>query len=304
MLDAIFNPLRLVAHYLNRKKDNISQNTLTLLKKTLNQKLLYAKNGLFDSRQKGSGLSFSEIREYNIGDDIRKIDWNIFARTLVPHVREYFEEKQQTVWLVIDDTDSMSFGKNVTKKQTMYSLIYIWCLLARKTDSRIGAIVFREKGFLVIEPSSNKNQETKILNYKKLYPYFKQYRGECFEDIKNILQHKVGRNQIIIMLSDFIFSYDFSRWKYLSKKTKILSCHIYDDIELSLINDVGIMHLKDPESDSIITIDTSDKKVMTKIIENNKLHFLKISKQLQKVGKYCNFSTSEQTHSLLGKLIK
>lgn len=120
----------------------------------LRQRLNALDVGDRDSLRRGQGLDFAELREYCPGDDIRKMDWNVFARTMTPHVREYHEEKRQTFWILADCTLSMGFGRAIRKWDTVLALAGYLGLLARQGGHRLGVVIMRESGNELISPQS------------------------------------------------------------------------------------------------------------------------------------------------------
>lgn len=300
MLSSIFNPLKILENKPTPEKiksyDNKMLKNLQILFKSKIKKGL---SGNIESLMKGSGLSFANIRPYNIGDDIRKIDWNVFARTTIPHVREYLDDKQQTFWLIIDVSPSMKFGQNITKLDKTTEIIELFSLIAKQLDSRIGAILIDGDLIQIIKPSSKSNQKHII------YSSIKDFNGKK-QNLNKLLSKYCSFGNIVVCISDFIeFNYyDSLSYLKLSKKCNIISCIVYDEIESFLPNNFGILNLSDIESGENVRIDSNDKNTLQKICSFIHHYMTDVQNKLSRSGKIFQISTKDNISKKMFQLIK
>jgi uncharacterized protein (DUF58 family) len=246
----------------------------------LRQKVRFALSGERKSRLKGQGLDFSGLREYTPGDDIRKMDWSVFARTLSPHVREYQEEKQLTLWLAIDLTPSMNFGRLITKAQQAVELAGLLALMAQKAHHKLGALIIQGKHSRIISPKTGPAQVQHLMQLLleaieqgAVDPDTRQdHSSDGLEDHTNDpltaacrkLGHLVQKQHTVVFLSDFLAS--SSAWQgplgELSRRAQLLCLMLSDPVERSLPNELGILNLRDPETGDTVQVDTNDVELL------------------------------------------
>lgn len=232
-------------------------------------------NGDYRSLFQGHGLDFKELREYSVNDDIRNIDWNVTARTGRPHARVYEEERDHTLWLLLDVSSSMDFGsKFITKKDIMVKFAAVIGYLSYKKGDKTGAVLI--DGYIkeIIPPEKGIKQVYKII--KKLLDYKAEQTGYIEADFSK-LKCIIGKNKSIFFISDFIMSN--SDWEKhfgeLGVKNDLRAVHVLDQVEENLPS-IGYINLIDSETGKKLIIDTSNKKIKQKYQEllqdeNNKL---------------------------------
>lgn len=283
--DAILNPIKVVAQQNKQPKIVPSSSLVKRLQTFIKTKIKHGFFGSTESIIKGTGLGFSGIKEYNIGDDVRKIDWNVFSRTNVLHIREYYDDRQKTFWFLIDISKSMNFGKDTTKLDKAREVVELFCLIAKQSDSRVGAFIFDGDMVSKIEPSSKHNQHHKIIYSLKNRP--------THSGLQKMIAKYCCSGNILVCISDFIEFEHFTVLKYakLQKKCKIISCVLYEEIEKSLPSNHGILNLSDCESNQIISIDTSNPIVLSKILNFIENYNRKIHDELTKIGQVFTVSS-------------
>ncbi len=230
-------------------------------------------HGDYRSLFQGHGLDFKEIREYTINDDTRNIDWNVTARMGTTYVRVYEEERDHTVWLLLDVSSSMDFGsKFTTKKDMMVKFTAVIGYLASKKSDRIGAVLFDGKIKDIIKPEKGIKQVYKIV--KKILsckPRDKMTSEADFSRLSGI----IGRKKSLFFVSDFIFSTEDDKlpetnWKKhlgeLGVRNELRIVHIIDPVEENLPA-LGYINLEDPETGRTLTIDTSNPELTTRYQE-------------------------------------
>ncbi len=257
-------------------------------------------HGDYRSIFQGSGLDFKEIREYSINDDIRNIDWNATARLGRPQVRVYEEERDHTVWLILDVSPSMDFGsKFTTKKDVMIKFAALMGYLAYKRGNRTGAVLINEGLEEIIPPGKGLKQVYRII--KTLTDYKKDNKNmQDFNFAKLI--NIVGRKKTLFFISDFIFSEEaYNSWQKpfgeMAIKNDTIAVQIIDPVEESL-PDVGYINLYDAETGKELVIDASNTAVSEKYREliqkeNEKINKIFSILSLNPVKIYTNSDIAE-----------
>lgn len=267
-LAPLLNPLACLPPEPEFSKSENAENLLKRLDLLLRQKLKHAMAGEQKSILKGQGLDFADLREYIPGDDIRKMDWSVFARTLTPHVREYHEEKQLTLWLVPDLTPSMRFGRQRTKLRQAIELAGLFGLLAERAGHKLGAFLITDNLPEIIPPACNQAHLRRILqrmmDRSVSPPTSTPLSADPLPAICPQLSHVIARQHTVILLSDFLAFSD--SWRIalgqLSHKARILSLMLLDPVERELPANVGILNLQDPETGQRLQLDTHHTATM------------------------------------------
>lgn len=260
-LDPILNPLAcLPPPEISEEPPNAAV-LLKRLEAMLQHRLKYALTGEKHSIVRGQGLDFADLREYVPGDDIRKIDWNVFARTLTPHVREYHEEKQLTLWLAVDGTPSMQFGRRKTKLDLGIELAGLFGLLAHQAGHKLGAFLIDGTRDRIIAPRSGYGHVQHImqslLDLKTEAPV-SVLANDPFPVACQKLSHLVQKNATVIFISDFLSA--TSAWHpplgQLSRHAKMIYLLLADPVETRLPEGLGLLPVLDPETGALAELDT------------------------------------------------
>ena len=212
-------------------------------------------SGEYHSAFKGRGMSFSEVREYSYGDDVRNIDWNVTARAGSPYIKTFEEERELTVMLLIDVSHSLNFGSSITfKKDLLIEIAAVIAFSANDNKDKIGAILFTDKIEMYIPPQKGRKNVLKFIREMLVIdPQSKETNLNLALDYFNKVQKK---KCITFILSDFK-SPDFSRPLNISgKKHDVIGIKIGDKTEKSIPN-IGFISVIDPESGLLKTMDTS-----------------------------------------------
>ncbi len=212
--------------------------------------------GAYHSVFKGRGIEFSEIREYQIGDDIRTIDWNVTAKMGALYVKQFVEERDLTVYIVFDVSASNEFGFKKEKKETAIELAASLIFAAMRNNDRVGLILFTNKVERFIPPRKGKRHAFKLI--RELVYYQPEERGTDLGVALEYLSKIVRKRSVIFIISDF-FTRDFSRpIKIMKGKHDIVAFNIFDIRERE-IPDVGYIFLEDQETGEQILVNTSDE---------------------------------------------
>jgi uncharacterized protein (DUF58 family) len=215
--------------------------------------------GEYHSAFKGKGMAFSEVREYQFGDDIRDIDWNVTARLNHPYVKVYEEERELTVMLVIDVSGSREFASQVRLKQELITEIAaVLSFSAISNNDKIGAILFSDRIEKFIPPKKGRQHTLRIL--RELIYFEPQSKGTNISGAVQYLINAIKKRSTAFLISDFIDNGFDDALKIASKKHDLIALRIYDSRETELPN-VGLICLKDSETGKISYVDSSIKAV-------------------------------------------
>jgi len=222
--------------------------------------------GRYHSAFKGKGMVFSEVREYQYGDDIRNIDWNVTARYNHPYVKIFEEERELTVMLLVDISGSSFFSsRHQLRREIITEISAVLAYSAAQNNDKIGLILFTDKIEKYIPPKKGKQHILYII--RELLNYTPQNTGT---DIGNALKYMfnvIKKRCITFLISDFIDDKSYEKpFKIVAKKHDLISIQIYDKLETSL-PEVGLLCLSDLEKREKLILDTTNKKLMN--IYNN-----------------------------------
>ena len=238
--------------------------------------------GEYHTAFKGSGMAFSEVRKYQSGDDLRSVDWNVTARYNTPFVKVFEEEREMTVMLIIDISASGNFGTNQKSKREMATEIAaILAFSAIKNNDKVGVIFFTEEVEKFIIPKKGKSHILRIIReVLALKPKNKK------TNIANALEYfnsVIKKRSICFILSDFMSPKFEIPLKIASKKHDMVAIRIYDKKENKLLN-MGLVPMKDTETENIIFVDTSNKKIRNDFAKKRTEKIQKIKKTLKRNG--------------------
>ncbi len=213
--------------------------------------------GEYHSSFKGRGMSFSEVREYQYGDDIRTIDWNVTARFNHPYIKIYEEERELTVMLLIDISKSGLFGSDEIKRDFMAEIAAVLAFSAIQNQDKIGVIFFTDRIEKFIPPKKGKKHILFII--RELLACSPKGNGTDVSLALKFLNNTIKKKSTAFILSDFI-SPDFSTaLKITAYKHDLSGMFIYDNLERELPK-VGIINAYDPETQQTMWIDTNSKR--------------------------------------------
>ncbi|MBO6051190.1 MAG: DUF58 domain-containing protein [Bacteroidales bacterium] len=213
--------------------------------------------GEYHSAFKGRGMAFSEVREYQYGDDVRFIDWNVTARLNHPYVKIFEEERELTVMLLIDVSGSNLFGtRNEFKADLITELAAVLSFSAINNNDKVGVIFFSDRVEKFIPPKKGRSHILRII--RELVDYKpSQVKTDLAEPLR-YLTNAIKKKCTAFVISDFV-NCDFEQaLKIASEKHDIVALHVMDRGE-SQLPDLGLMQLKDPETGKYTLADTSDR---------------------------------------------
>ena len=217
-------------------------------------------SGEYNTTFKGRGMTFSEVRQYQFGDDIRAIDWNVTARYNEPYVKVFEEERELTMMLMVDISGSESFGsKNQLKSEIVTEIAATMAFSATQNNDKIGLILFSDQIELYIPPKKGKSHVLRII--RELIEFQPKSIKTNIGQALKFLSSTQKKKAIVFMISDFITDDDYQKTlKIASKKHDVTGIRVFDIREEKMPN-IGMVDMADAESSAILTVNTSSKTV-------------------------------------------
>ena len=215
--------------------------------------------GAYHSAFKGRGMEFDQVREYEFGDDIRAIDWNVTARTGKPHIKKYVEERELSVMILVDASASSRFASaGVLKNQLAAELAAVLAFAAIRNNDKVGLIIFTDEVELFIAPRKGKSHVLRVI---REVLYFKPKGKQT--NIPKALEYLIRvakRRCVSFLISDF-FQEDIRKSLNLTNKRHDLIAITLNDPREQLLPECGLIQVQDAENGQMKIIDSSDKKV-------------------------------------------
>jgi uncharacterized protein (DUF58 family) len=226
-------------------------------------------SGEYHSVFKGRGMEFSEVREYNLGDDIRSIDWNVTARFGHPYVKIFEEERELTVMLLVDMSGSLFFGSvEKTKQQVAAELSSILAFSALKNNDKVGLILFTDRIEKFVPPRKGKSHALRII--REVLSFEPQGNQTNIKQALEYFNHTIKKKAIVFLISDFLDIGYEKILRIVGKKHDLIGMVLEDPREKNMI-DAGLVKFRDAETGEIRYLDTGNKEVRKSIIEENKV---------------------------------
>ncbi len=222
-------------------------------------------SGEYHSVFEGRGMEFSEVREYQYGDDIRSIDWNVTARYAHPFVKINEEERELNVMLAVDASRSGAFGsKGKFKNEIAAEICALLAFSAIKNNDKVGLLIFTDQIEKFIPPRKGKSHTLRVIR-EVLYFQPESPRTSLHTGLEFLLKG-LKRRSIVFLLSDF-YDDDYTKpLRILNKKHDVIAIHLQDERE-KILPPVGLLNLKDAESGREVWVDTGDRTLMERYAE-------------------------------------
>jgi len=215
--------------------------------------------GEYHTAFKGRGMAFSEVREYQYGDSIRDIDWNVTARFNRPFIKIFEEERELTVMLIIDVSGSRDFGTTTRlKKELITEIAAVISFSAIQNNDKIGVILFSDKIEMIIPPGKGKKHILRII--RDLLGFEPKSTGTNVSEALRHLTNLIKKRCTAFVISDFIDNSFADALNIANKKHDIIALHVYDKREYELPS-MGLLRVKDAETGREAWIDTSSASV-------------------------------------------
>ena len=218
--------------------------------------------GDYHSTFKGQGVEFDEVRPYTVGDDVRTIDWNVTARTGIPFIKRFSEERELTVLFLVDVSGSQSYGTaGRSKMQLAAELTALLALTAIRNQDKIGLILFSDKIVKYIPPRKGRDSVMRLVR-EVLAAEDDAEGGTDIAEALKFLNGVQKRRAVVFLVSDFLE--EAERWQTLLRATAShhdMVCVPVSDPAESTLPDVGLVELEDPETGELMLVDTSSEAV-------------------------------------------
>ena len=215
--------------------------------------------GEYHSTFKGRGMTFSEVRQYQFGDDVRNIDWNVTARYNEPYIKVFEEERELTMMLMVDVSGSELFGTtNQFKKDIITEISATLAFSAMQNNDKAGLILFSDKVELFIPPKKGKRHVLRII--RELIEFKPTSRKTDISEALKYLTNVLKKKAIVFVLSDFIAEDYKTTLRITGNKHDVTGIRIYDEREESIPN-IGMVQMQDAETATVKLINTQSKSV-------------------------------------------
>jgi uncharacterized protein (DUF58 family) len=209
---------------------------------------------------RGYGMDIADLREYQYGDDVRHIDWNVTARLQVPHVREFHEDREITAWFLLDLSQSINFGSTkVRKSNVSVDFVAVLARLLTRRGNRVGALYYGEKVDGMLPARSGRRQVLNILHAMQVEKETPSSSGTNLGELLRAAEHAVRRRSLVFVVSDFISAPGWGEsLGRLAQRHEVIAARLHDPLEAQL-PDLGLVVVQDAETGEQLYVDTNDK---------------------------------------------
>ena len=254
--------------------------------------------GEFESAFKGEGLEFEEVREYQPGDEIRAIDWNVTARTGFPHIKRYREERELSVYFLVDISSSSDFGSRYkSRAEVSAEIVSILSFSASQNNDSTSLLLFSDQPELFIPPSKGMTHTMHMV--REMLGHEPQNRGTSIKAALDYLGRVAHRRSVVFILSDYYDDGFLDQLKVAALRHDIVSLYLYDPLERELPS-CGLLEMSDLETGRMLTVDTSSVRVRKAYAEKFNRRMAGLRESFRKYG--CDFLeidlSKEYIHSL------
>ena len=216
-------------------------------------------SGEYHTSFKGRGMTFSEVRQYQYGDDVRAIDWNVTARYNEPFVKVFEEERELTMMLIVDISGSESFGtKNQQKRDMVTEIAATLAFSATQNNDKIGLLLFSDQIELFIPPKKGKSHVLRII--RELIEFQPKSKKTDLSQALKYLSSVLKKKAIVFLISDFMTKDYEHTLKIASKRHDVTGIRVFDQREESIPN-IGIINMLDAETGETLVVDTNSESV-------------------------------------------
>ena len=217
---------------------------------------------------RGYGMDIADLREYQYGDDVRHIDWNVTARLQTPYVREFHEDREITAWFLLDLSQSVNFGSTLVRKRNVSTdFVAVLARLLTRRGNRVGALYYGEKVDGMIPARSGRRQVLNILHAMQSEQETPSSSGTNLGELIRAAEHVVRRRSLIFVVSDFISAPGWGQaLGRLAQRHEIIAVRLHDPLEAEL-PDLGLVVVQDAETGEQLFVDTNDRRFRKRFAE-------------------------------------
>jgi uncharacterized protein (DUF58 family) len=259
--------------------------------------------GDYRSLFRGFGLDLADLREYQFADDVRRIDWNVTARTQVTHVREYMEDREVTAWFLLDLSPSVEFGSEAaSKRKALTEFTGVLARLLTRHGNRVGAVFFGGAVDGIVPARGGRRHVLHLLDALMKRPALKQAPATSLAELLRAGFDMIGRRSLVFVVSDFVSTPGWEEaLNLLSRRHEVLAVRLFDPMELEL-PDLGLLTLQDAETGQQLFVDTRDKGFRRRFAQAAERREIELRTAFQRAGVDClELSTTDDVgDSILG----
>jgi uncharacterized protein (DUF58 family) len=238
--------------------------------------------GQYHSVFKGRGMDFDEVREYQPGDEVRRIDWNVTARTGVAHIKKYIEEREMTVMILIDASASGGTGSvNQSKRELAAELAAVLAFSAIRNNDKVGALLFTDGAEKYIRPGKGRLHVLRLIS--EVLTYRPARRGTNLTTALQHINRALSRRAVVFVISDFMDQGYERALKVTSRKHDLIAVPIVDASERAL-PDLGWIAFEDAETGEVVEFNTGDAKARAAFAEVAEDRLSKLRRTLRRAG--------------------
>ncbi len=243
--------------------------------------------GEYHSVFKGRGMEFAEVREYQPGDDVRTIDWNVSARMNHPYVKVFDEERELTVMILFDASSSESFGsRQQMKGEVAVEIAALLASSAIRNNDKVGLVIFSDKIEKVVPPRKGRKHILRVIRELLYYASRDEAERSSQTDIALALEYMnqiLKRRATVFLISDFLAEGFDKDLQIANRRHDLVAIRLIDPLEVQL-PDVGLLELEDLETGETILLDTALTEIRETVSENASTEKLKLEKTFKSIG--------------------
>ena len=238
--------------------------------------------GQYESVFKGRGMQFDEVREYQPGDDIRDIDWNVTARTGKPYIKRFVEEREMTILFAVDLSASGDFGTvNKMKNELAAEFCAVLAFAAAKNNDKVGLVIFTDQIELYIPPKKGSRHVLRVI--RELLAFEMPKRKTDIPMALDYVARVLRKKATVFLVSDFIETNFKKPLGLLNRRHDVIAVPVRDRVEIAMPN-IGLIELQDAETGEIIMIDTSSSTFRSQYSDSNTQNFDSLRSMMRSIN--------------------
>ncbi len=215
--------------------------------------------GAYHSAFKGQGMDFEDVRPYEVGDDVRRMHWNISARVGEPHIKRFREEREMTVMLLVDVSGSGDFGSGSgSRKEFAAELASVLAFSAMMNQDHVGLMLFSDRLERYVPPAKGDTHVLRLI--RDILSFEPEHHGTDISAALHELQALIHRKALVFLMSDFLDPGYLARLPVVARQHDLVALHLIDPREL-VLPDAGFVTLEDCETGELLSVNTSDRKL-------------------------------------------
>ncbi|MDB6152220.1 MAG: hypothetical protein JWL90_673 [Chthoniobacteraceae bacterium] len=241
--------------------------------------------GQYHSVFKGRGMDFDEVREYQPGDEVRRIDWNVTARTGIAHIKKYIEEREMTVMMLVDASASAGTGSvSQSKRELAAEIAAVLAFSAIQNNDKVGALLFTDGAEKYIRPGKGRIHVLRLIS--EVLMYEPASRGTSLTSALQHVNRALSRRAVIFVISDFMDESFERALKITSRKHDVIMVPVVDASERAL-PDLGWIAFEDAETGEVMEIDTGNPAVRASFLKGAEERIERLRRYFRKTGLDC-----------------